>query len=243
MARKGAHKRTLTSRKTRFKNVSSAKLDAPLSHMPDPPKAGFEMHMPRKMREMQLAMQRVKDREAGIHVEWRAHREDLPRPQQPKNWNKKRKAEDPATAASGTVHADATLQSRGDADALGGRANKPNSELKSKKAKKAKGAVGVGAVGVGAVVAGSNLKHSSQQSSRPIEGLRGPRFGETNAAPPTLLVGGQLKKMVAKRAQQQKHGAGAMIDIARQREQAIKAYAMAKAARREGARAEESQRG
>ena len=241
MARKGGHKgksRTLTSRKTRFKDVSAAKLDTPFSHMAEPPKAGFEMHMPRKMREMQLAMQRVKDREAGIRVEWRAHREDLPRPQQPRNWNKKRKAEDVATAASGTIHADAALPSRGDADAFGGRASRPNSELKSKKAKKA-----IDAASVGAVVAGSDLKHSSQQSSRLVEGVRGPRFGETNAAPPVLLVGGQLKKkMVAQRAKQQKHGGGAMIDIARQREQAIKAYAMAKAARREGARAEE-QRG
>ena len=59
-----------------------------------------------------------------------------------------------------------------------------------------------------------------------------PKFGETNDAPPTLKVSGQLSKKVAAA-----HGVDAAAQaktdaLARQRQSAMEAYAKAKAARR-----------
>ena len=84
--KRSGEKRSLTARKTHFKNVSNAMLENTSFHREasvlnaEPLKKGFETHVPRKVREMRAAMQRVKDMEAGKHVAWRPHREDVPKP-------------------------------------------------------------------------------------------------------------------------------------------------------------------
>jgi hypothetical protein len=219
MARKGGSKsknRSLTSRKTKFKDVSSAMLDNAYSKKSgavaaDPPKAGFDTQVPRKMREMMWAMQRAKDKEAGKHVAWRAHREDLPRPERVRP-AKKRKGD----------HAEDTPPSRDAADGAGASVVEP--DAKQKRAKVASNGP------VSEVHDAVQQKHArASTSSKPIdfERSKAPKFGATNMAPPEIRVGGQLKK---KLLQQQ-----AKADlIARQRDDAMKAYAAAKLARRQG---------
>ena len=77
-----AHKRTLSSRK-RAKDMSSATLDRALSTdklYADPPKPGSEEKLPRKMRVMMQAMQRIEDNAAGRKPKpSHLHREDVPR--------------------------------------------------------------------------------------------------------------------------------------------------------------------
>jgi len=234
--------RSLTSRKTRFKDVSAAQFENTSFHREvpvlsaEPPKAGFETQVPRRMREMQRAMQIAKDREAGKQVTWRAHREDLPRPpHQARQKKKKRKAEADApapesaegeSAAGPSPHADA-------ASATGeGTARRNN---KRQRTADSTSELSVAAVGR------ASPKHAQAAGSK-LEFVRSKRtkFGETNTAPPDIRVGGQLRKKL-----EQRSAAAALKanEVARQREAAIQAYAAAKAARREQQRTDAGGKG
>lgn len=229
MSRKGNQRtkskkgRSLSSRKKRLKDVSSALLESEPYHrrqgtqMAEPPKHDFETQLPRKMREMMQAVQRAKDKEAGRRVEWRAHREDMPKPKQPSSRKRKHEQADMSPDTAGGY---------GDSAAN-------VSDVKRIRKRPQDAADGAGA----AVPHGNDEQYlprpSSKESSKPIDFVRSkaPRFGETNVAPPDIRVGGQLKKKL----QEQRVAAQKADIIARQREAAIKAYAAAKAARREQA--------
>lgn len=222
--KQSGQKRSLTARKTHFKSVSNyaANMENNDFHrgagslMAEPPKAGFETHIPRKVREMQAAMQRVKDMEAGKKVAWRAHREDVPRPKTERPQKRKRNAEDPAT----DKNEDAAAQTSGNAEAA----------VFSQQDRKRAEAVAEPT----AAIAAAAKKLAGAIKKKPHDHVveKRPRFGDTNAAPPTLQIGGQLKKKIA----EQRVAQGKEARLSLQREQAIAAYAAAKAAKREEAK-------
>ena len=96
---KNKHSRSLTSRK-RAKDVSMAMLENVYTRdkmLADAaPRGDFETAMSRSSREIQRAMQLVKDKEAGLSTNpFFYHREDLPRsPSEPHRKKKKRSAAD-----------------------------------------------------------------------------------------------------------------------------------------------------
>ena len=218
--------RTLTSRKKHFKDVTSATLENTAYHrdrfgqVADAPKKNFDAQVPRKMREMMQAMQRMKDREAGKQVQWRAHREDVPRPNQPK-FNKKRKAE------AAPSNPDDGKQPRDDDEA--------ESSADKKRQKSTKQAPlpppAVAALLRGGSSSGADKSAQQQKQQRPgkpteFAKAKAAKFGSTNDAPPDLRIGSQLKKQMMKQRAKE-----AML--IQQREVAVAAYANAKKARRE----------
>ena len=234
MAKKGKkHARSLSSRK-KAKDMTSAtptwERFASDRHLAEPPKKDFD-EMPRKMREMQKAIERMKQREAGGPFKpFYSHREDKPKPapfkgqqqqqqsgqhssslppsQQQQQQQSKHKRKQMQDAATPMPSADEFVPPRLGKTSLPSTAN---------------------AAGTAA-----GVKRSREE---PVDGdgtqrVQKPRFGETNDAPPTLVVGGQLsKKLAAARSLAAGEQAKAEA-LARQRQGAIDAYAKAKAARR-----------
>lgn len=181
-----------------------------------PPKANFESHVPRKMREMQMAMQRVKDIEAGKKVTWRAHREDLPKPQHAKN---KRKAEAAASNVRPRYEDDATP-----ADEQG-----PSKKQKKKQGMDDAAAPTTAAAAQGRALLATKALLAGREPRVAAPEKKVARFGETNAAPPVLQISGRLQKQML----QQRSATQRAEDLqARQREQALKAYHAAKAQKR-----------
>ena len=87
--------------------------------------------------------------------------------------------------------------------------------------------------GVAALMSGGKKRRREQMDGGPQPPrARAPKFGETNDAPPSLSIGGQLAKQVsAARALAAK--AAHEAAIARQRASAVESYKAAKAARRQ----------
>jgi hypothetical protein len=225
----GRHKksRSLASRK-RHKDVSGAMFENTSYHAQasaisgEAPKAGFETAVPRRVREMQRAMEQMADREAGKPSTWRpAHREDLPRPQQQKKQHASTKTQ--SSARDFAAGDEARRPKEGAVSELAGRDRTRGHDhvdtnlQRGKKRPKPEGSDEQPDLA---------REDRNQKQRRPHEATaaRVPKFGETNAAPPELLIGGNLKKMAARSAQQ-------TAMLARQREQAIANYKKAKAAR------------
>jgi len=234
----GRHKksRSLASRK-RAKDVSGAMLENTVYHkegkslLAEPPQAGFDTALPRKFREMQRVMQHMRERESGkAHSPWRAHFEDTgprPRPQKPPK------------ASTGKASTGKTSTDDGPAGQPSAATPAPSSIGTVSQAAAHKSASGgasttraVGPVGAGGTVASA----SGQKRKREVPDAGAararvvPKFGETNDAPPMLMVGGRLAKQLAA----QRTNAHRADQIAQQRQSAIASYKAAKAARRAG---------
>ena len=245
----GRHQKSqsLRSRK-RHKDVSSAVFENTAFHdtarnlTNEPLKGGFETAMPRAFREMQRAMKQVADHEAGKKVVRRRPREDLPRPEhaERKGGKKKKKG---AAAGSGWDSGGAEGSSRfgfglNDADDesqrishdAGGQAGGQSKHAGKKRPRdqpeeqQPESEFALPIFHEAAAKRAKAAKAAEFAKSTPA------KFGSTNDAPPTLLVGGNLKKMAERRA-----GVSKESMLAQQRAQAIASYAAAKKARREEA--------
>ena len=230
MARKSSQRnkgksRTLSSRR-RFKDFSTGMYENTAFEKgqkgAEPPRKGFETHVPRKMREMQLAIQRVKDMEAGKQVHWPKSREDVPRPQQPRFKKQKKSAaadaDDDAVPASSSSAPPQPEPSQ--------KSQQPF-QLPSQQKRKAESIDQPTSVD-------KKRPKLSTDSAKPVDFARAKpaKFGATNAAPPTLHVGGHFKKVMQQKKAMDLDARKADA-LARQREKALTAYAAAKAARRE----------
>ena len=252
MGKKHKNSRSLASRK-RVKDVSGAMFENTSFHREasklniEPLKAGFDTALPRAFREMQKRIQQVKDAEAGKPVKRYVPHPDMPRPAQPREKIGGKKAK---KKGMDEADKDGTVESKGDyafADSF---------VRKSKGGGEGQGVAAADAASVGeagkkrkleppkdeAEAAGLPRFHESSRakggssSTKLADFPRAERvkFGSTNDAPPTLLVGGNLKK-----AANAARASTAQVDsLARQRAAAISAYAEAKKKRRLEQRAE-----
>ena len=221
------HARSLSSRK-RLKDVSTAIPDdygrfASDKFLADPPKKDMDAKLPRKLMMMQHAIARMHQIEAGEKPRPpRWSQPDGPRPEQPHTKVKKQQRALSAAKSEGA-----------------GPAREPSVEdeisalprLTGKSARSTPSAVAQNAAAAAAASAGKKRQREEQHEFSEKR-QRVPKFGETNDAPPTLKVSGQLSKKVAAA-----HGVDAAAQaktdaLARQRQSAMEAYAKAKAARR-----------
>lgn len=233
---------SLASRK-RAKDVSSAMFENTSFHaeakglLVDAPKKGYETAVPRKLLEMQKAMARVTDKQAGRTVTWRAHRESVPKPKSANEGNRppKKMAQqgDTPTAANAEVSRGGAVDS-GNSSGGGGIGGEPTIEslprLKQPPPRQATPQGGDASQRTASARDAAALVGQKRAREGDRGGPQRAKFGETNAAPPTLLVGGRLKKQ----AQAARNSAQAREDaLARQRAQVQAAYAQMKAARRQ----------
>lgn len=233
--------RSLASRK-RHKDVSSAMFENTSFEREadrlsiEPLKAGFDTALPRSFREMQKQIQLMKDAEAGKPVKRYVPHEDMPRPNQPREkfGGKKSKAKNDA-AAQGVSNS----QNEGGSKDEYAFANSFVDRNKNKQKGGGEGQGDKAAAGKKrkleepvdeASEAGLPRFHESSRAKARKDFPRAEpvKFGSTNDAPPTLLVGGHLKKV----ANAARAGAAKADALARQRAAAIQAYAEAKKKRR-----------
>ena len=213
--------RTLASRK-RHKDMSAAMFENTSLHEDapnrgnEPLKPGFETALPRKFQLMQKSMRAVADKEAGRAVSRYVPREDLPRATDHKPMGKKAKAAAAAEAAA----------ARGAGSGSSAQDGASMAPLNNAGKKRARSVVEDAAAGDALPV----FHEAVQKKAKTFDFAKGapPKFGATNDAPPTLLVGGNLKKLAQARA-----GAQKAEQLAQQRAQAIASYAAAKKKRRE----------
>lgn len=222
------HARSLSSRK-RLKDVSTAIPDdygrfASDKFLADPPKKDMDAKLPRKLMMMQHAIARMHQIEAGEKPRPpRWSQPDGPRPEQPHTKVKKQQRGALSAAKSEGAEGAREPSVEDEISAL--------PRLTGKSARSTPSAVAQNAAAAAAASAGKKRQREEQHEfgeKRP----RVPKFGETNDAPPTLKVSGQLSKKVAAA-----HGVDAAAQVktdalARQRQSAMEAYAKAKAARR-----------
>ena len=230
MARKGKkHQRSLSSRK-RAKDVSSAtpvwERFAGDRSLAEPPRSDFETAIPRKARIMQKDMERAKQLEAGQSVNTRhLCREDRPRPE-PKGTKQQpeKRGTDTGNGTGGQRKCSMNAPMP-DADHFvpPRLAGFPQSSSAPSHA---------AAASPIDVIAGSKKRRREEMDDGGKLPKRVPKFGETNAAPPALVVGGALAKKVAAARNAVMSAQNKADAIQRQRQTALAAYAAAKARRR-----------
>lgn len=240
---KKKHNRSLTSRK-RAKDVSSAHIDNVYSKekmIADAvPRADFETALPRAVRNIQKSMQRLKDRESGVQTKPQYfYREDLPRSSNEPHRKKKKMKMAAGEQSTATAEVQPAQIDGGDGQQQGKSKHKNKRKdpdampgetdvryVSTEVADTHTAGVGSRIHALGQALGAKKRRIGQAEDTR----VRVPRFGETNDAPPSLVIGGQLSKQIARVT-----GAASKMDaIARQRQIAIEAYAKAKAARREG---------
>lgn len=230
-------KRSLASRK-KAKDVSMAILDNAFSkadrYLADAPKQDCETGLTRGAKEMQRTIQRMRDREAGIAKPQPVHREDLPKP--PRKQDADQRGSKKGARPGKPAAVDAS-ESNGGSMQTGGGARTMNDGAAMDSSARARaptvgpagaagGSSGAGSGGLG-VVSGSKKRPRDHPEEPPRA-----KFGDTNTAPPTLLIGGNLSKQVAAA-----RVAALKVDaIERQRETVLANYAKVKAARRDAQR-------
>lgn len=222
------HKRSLSSRK-RGKDVTNAtptwERFASDKLLAEPPKNDFETKLPRKQMMMMKDMERMREIEAGGKkrpMNWyRADHGQKAPEQKGKKHKSAAVADRPVDTRPATLGADVSA------------AEYVPPRLKGKNAPE--GATAVAAPGVAADAAGL-LEGAGKKRRREVDDepprARLPKFGETNDAPPTLHVGGQLAKKLAMARAAEAAAQSKEAALARQRQSAIEAYAAAKARRR-----------
>ena len=211
-------------------------------HLAEPPKSNFEESIPRGMREMQRAIKRMQQQEEGVYKPRPLYREDMPRSEGSKLKDPKGRA--PDRSRESAVGSDAAASGRSKKE----QRSFAHPDESAKVSHSGTEAIGKGSVdgqrssaadvrsggfseGVVALLHGGAGKKRGREHDMQSKAPRAPRFGETNDAPPALVIGGQLSRLVAAARTKANNKAD---EIARQRQHAIDSYRAAKAARRDG---------
>ena len=213
-------------------------------HLAEPPKGDFENALPRGAAMIQRAMKQLAEYEAGSKKRpgfW--HREDKPKPKAERG-----KHVDAAVSQRSVAKtADTSKQEGGGSDSVDKKskhkqsitqpADLPSADsfvpprmnfTKDSAASKSQSNASKD-THLYAGPAAKKRRSEDHASMVDTQRVRVPKFGETNDAPPTLFIGGQLsKKLAASRKAEQARA----DELAIQRQSAIESYARAKAARR-----------